>query len=68
VQMLVGAASSAAVAALIGPRSALAVTGIMALCASAAVLVYFFVVRPAEGAVVHPYPSGSHCGKRPLFT
>lgn len=58
VQMLTGAASSAAVAALIDARSALAVTGIMAACATAAALVYVVVVRPGE-LRDHSYRSAS---------
>ena len=58
VQMLTGAAASASVAALIDARSARAMTGIMALCATAAALVYVFVVRPAERAD-HSYRSAS---------
>jgi DHA1 family bicyclomycin/chloramphenicol resistance-like MFS transporter len=48
VQMLTGAASSALVAALIDDRSALAMTGIMAACASLAAMVYALVVRSPE--------------------
>ncbi|MEO8564257.1 MAG: multidrug effflux MFS transporter [bacterium] len=48
-QMLAGALASALVAALFDGRSAIAVTGIMALSASASALVYARVVRPAEG-------------------
>lgn len=47
-QMLAGAAASAAVAALFDGRTATAVTGIMALCAVGAFAVYVGVVRPAE--------------------
>ncbi len=52
VQMLTGAASSALVAALIDERSALAVTGTMAGCASASAAVYVLLVRRAEHAAV----------------
>jgi DHA1 family bicyclomycin/chloramphenicol resistance-like MFS transporter len=48
VQMLAGALASAAVAALFDGRSALAMTGPMAVCAVAATAVYFGVVRRAE--------------------
>jgi DHA1 family bicyclomycin/chloramphenicol resistance-like MFS transporter len=58
IQMLAGAAASASVAALIDARSALAMTGIMAVCAGAALLVYVFVVRPAE-LIDHSYRSAS---------
>jgi DHA1 family bicyclomycin/chloramphenicol resistance-like MFS transporter len=47
-QMLTGALASALVAALFDGRSALAMTGIMAVCAVGAVLVYVALVRPAE--------------------
>jgi DHA1 family bicyclomycin/chloramphenicol resistance-like MFS transporter len=58
IQMLTGAAASALVAALIDARSALAMTAIMATCAAAAVLVYVFVVRPAE-LTDHSYRNAS---------
>jgi len=58
IQMLTGAAASASVAALIDARSALAMTSIMAVCAGAALLVYVFVVRPAE-LLDHSYRSAS---------
>ena len=48
-QMLTGARASALVAALFDGRSAIAVTGIMALCAALSAAVYGWVVRPAEG-------------------
>ena len=47
-QMLVGGASSAIVAAWFDGRSALPVTAMMSITALASVLVYAFVVRPAE--------------------
>lgn len=47
-QMIVGALASAIAATLFDGRSALAMTGTMAVCASAAGAVYAFVVRPAE--------------------
>ncbi|HEV7994573.1 MAG TPA: multidrug effflux MFS transporter [Gemmatimonadaceae bacterium] len=47
-QMLTGALASALVAALFDGRSAIAVTGMMALCASLSAVVYARVVRPAE--------------------
>lgn len=58
IQMLTGAAASASVAALIDARSALAMTAIMALCASASMLIYWLVVRPAE-LDAHSYRSAS---------
>ena len=51
-QMLAGALASAAVAALFGRHSALAITGTMAVCGVAAAGVYFTVVRPAERRLV----------------
>ena len=48
IQTLTGAGSSALVAALFNGRSAIAMTAMMAICATASVLVYLFVVRPAE--------------------
>ena len=48
VQMVVGALTSAVVAALFDGRSALAVTGMMALTAAASAGMYATVVRPAE--------------------
>jgi len=48
VQMVVGALASALVAALFDGRSALAVTGMMALTAVASAATYASVVRPAE--------------------
>ena len=50
VQMLTGALASALVGALFDGRSALAMTSVMALSASAAAAVYACMVRPAEGA------------------
>jgi MFS transporter, DHA1 family, multidrug resistance protein len=50
-QMLTGALASALVAAMFNGRSAVAVTGMMALCASLSALVYARVVRPAERRV-----------------
>ena len=47
-QMLTGALASALVASLFNGRSAIAVTGIMALCATVSALIYWRVVRPAE--------------------
>jgi DHA1 family bicyclomycin/chloramphenicol resistance-like MFS transporter len=47
-QMLTGALASALVAALFDGRSAIAMTGMMALCSTASALVYVGVVRPAE--------------------
>ena len=47
-QMIVGALASAIAATLFDGRSALAMTGTMAVCASAAGAVYAFVVRPGE--------------------
>ena len=46
--MLVGALASAVAAALFDGRSALAMTGTMAICASSAMGVYLVLVRPAE--------------------
>jgi DHA1 family bicyclomycin/chloramphenicol resistance-like MFS transporter len=48
VQMVVGALASAVVAALFDGRSAIAVTGMMALTAAASAATYATVVRPAE--------------------
>lgn len=53
-QMLVGSVASAVVAALFDGRTALAMTGIMALSASGAATVYLTVVRPAERRRVTP--------------
>jgi DHA1 family bicyclomycin/chloramphenicol resistance-like MFS transporter len=47
-QMLTGALASATAAALFDGRSAVAMTGTMAVCATGALLVYLGVVRPAE--------------------
>ena len=47
-QMIVGALASAVAAALFDGRSALAMTGTMAICASAAISIYVTLVRPAE--------------------
>jgi DHA1 family bicyclomycin/chloramphenicol resistance-like MFS transporter len=47
-QMLTGALASALVAALFDGRSAIAVTGMMALSAVMSAMVYGWVVRPAE--------------------
>ena len=47
-QMIIGALASAIAASLFDGRSALAMTGTMAVCASAAGAVYALVVRPAE--------------------
>jgi DHA1 family bicyclomycin/chloramphenicol resistance-like MFS transporter len=60
-QMLTGALASAVVAALFDGRSALAVTGTMALCACGAAIVYGTVVRRAErGLASHnTRPAGS---------
>jgi len=49
-QMLVGAISSALVAELFDGRTAIAMTGMMAISATLSVLVYVLVVRPAEHA------------------
>jgi MFS transporter, DHA1 family, multidrug resistance protein len=49
-QMLVGGASSAIVAAWFDGRSAISVTAMMAITAIASATVYAFVVRPAEKA------------------
>jgi DHA1 family bicyclomycin/chloramphenicol resistance-like MFS transporter len=46
--MIVGAMASAIAAALFDGRSALAMTGTMAVCACAAMGAYLVVVRPAE--------------------
>jgi DHA1 family bicyclomycin/chloramphenicol resistance-like MFS transporter len=48
IQMLTGALASTVVAALFNGRSAIAVTGTMAICAAAAVAVYALIVRRAE--------------------
>lgn len=48
VQMLTGALASSLVAAMFNGRTALAVTGTMAVCATGSALVYAVVVRPAE--------------------
>ena len=48
VQMVTGAAASAAVAALFDGRSAIAITGTMTVCAVLSALVYALWVRPAE--------------------
>ncbi|MEO6529106.1 MAG: multidrug effflux MFS transporter [Gemmatimonadaceae bacterium] len=47
-QMLTGALASAIVAALFDGKSAIAMTGMMAVCAVSSALVYTLVVRPAE--------------------
>jgi DHA1 family bicyclomycin/chloramphenicol resistance-like MFS transporter len=47
-QMLTGALASAIVAALFNGRDAIAMTGMMALCAVGSLIVYAFLVRPAE--------------------
>lgn len=47
-QMLTGAATSALAASLFDGRSAIAMTGTMAVCSTAAAAVYLFVVRRAE--------------------
>jgi DHA1 family bicyclomycin/chloramphenicol resistance-like MFS transporter len=47
-QMVAGALASAIAASLFDGRSALAMTGTMAVCAIAALSVYLLVVRPAE--------------------
>lgn len=47
-KMIVGALASAVAAALFDGRSALAMTGTMAICASAAISIYLALVRPAE--------------------
>jgi DHA1 family bicyclomycin/chloramphenicol resistance-like MFS transporter len=47
-QMVAGAVASAVAASLFDGRSALAMTGTMAVCALGALGVYLFVVRPAE--------------------
>jgi len=48
VQMLTGALASSVVAAMFNGRTALAVTGTMAVCATGSALVYTAIVRPAE--------------------
>jgi DHA1 family bicyclomycin/chloramphenicol resistance-like MFS transporter len=53
-QMVAGASASAAAASLSDGHTAIAMTGTMALCASGALLVYLFVVRPAERRLGHP--------------
>jgi DHA1 family bicyclomycin/chloramphenicol resistance-like MFS transporter len=50
-QMLTGALASALVAATFDGRSAIAVTGTMAVCATSSALVYATLVRPAERRV-----------------
>ncbi|CAN5900604.1 multidrug effflux MFS transporter [soil metagenome] len=50
-QMLVGAAASALAASLFDGRTAMAMTGTMAVCSVSAALVYLLVVRRAERAV-----------------
>jgi MFS transporter, DHA1 family, multidrug resistance protein len=52
-QMLTGALASAVVAALFDGRSAIAMTGMMAVCSTASALVYFGIVRPAERRLAH---------------
>jgi DHA1 family bicyclomycin/chloramphenicol resistance-like MFS transporter len=47
-QMVTGALASAIAASLFDGRSALAMTGTMAVCAAGALTVYLLVVRPAE--------------------
>jgi DHA1 family bicyclomycin/chloramphenicol resistance-like MFS transporter len=46
--MVTGALASAIAASLFDGRSALAMTGTMAVCAAGALTVYLLVVRPAE--------------------
>jgi DHA1 family bicyclomycin/chloramphenicol resistance-like MFS transporter len=47
-QMVAGALASAVAASLFDGRSALAMTGTMAVCAAGGLAVYLLVVRPAE--------------------
>ena len=56
-QMIFGASASAIAAALFDGRSALAMTGTMAVCAVLAYGVYFLIVRPAERRfrAAHPH-------------
>jgi DHA1 family bicyclomycin/chloramphenicol resistance-like MFS transporter len=55
-QMLLGAGASAIAAALFDGRSAIAMTGTMAVCATLAAAVYALVVRRAEGRLPHAAP------------
>ena len=49
-QMVTGATASALVSAFFDGRTAQSMTGVMALCACGAAIVYAYVVRPAEQA------------------
>ncbi|MDF1502533.1 multidrug effflux MFS transporter [Roseisolibacter sp. H3M3-2] len=57
-QMLVGAGASALAAALFDGRTAVAMTGTMAVCIAAAAAVHAFVVRPAERRLSRAAPGG----------
>ena len=62
-QMLVGAAASALAASLFDGRTAIAMTGTMAVCSVSAALVYMLIVRRAERAANAGPSAGSSAAR-----